>query len=201
MDYTLVAVSMHGIERIAAVVLGGIAVYYGYKLFLTLPTQTESNGKIKLPGMSVVLSKAGPGLFFLAFGSLVVLSSLFRPIQIVAPDGGKYSGIVVSVEPKPEARTEPKLKRVGTEQDMVRAQIAVQSVNCMARLASTRAKTLGGDFEQSARESKLALLATVWQSDKWGSYDEFAQWANGRIANTTSAAKPMFEGERSDCPR
>lgn len=199
MDATLIAVSMHGVERIVAVLLGGLAVFYGYKLFLTLPTKTESNGEIKLPGMSVVLAKAGPGLFFVAFGVLVIITSLFRPVAI--EDGKhRYRGVSEAPALEPQ-RSEPKAKRAGAEQEMVRVQLAVQSLNCMARLASTRAKALGGDFEHSARESKLALLGLVWQADEWGSYQEFEQWATGRTAATKSAAKPLFEGERSDCPR
>jgi hypothetical protein len=200
MDYALVAVSMHGIERIAAVCLGGVAVYYGYKLFLTLPTQTESNGKIKLPGMSVVLSKAGPGLFFLAFGSLVILSSLFRPIEIKTPDG-EYRGF--SDKPaaaRPPSRPEANAKRVVAETDVARVQLAVQSVNCMARLAGARAKGLGAEIDQSARESKLALLATVWQADQWGGFDEFERWAIRGGKTTSSAAKALFEAQRVDCP-
>lgn len=201
MDHTLIAVSMHGLERIAAVCLGGIAVYYGYKLFLTLPTQTESNGKIKLPGISVVLAKAGPGIFFLAFGALVIITSLLRPIEIITSEGDHYRGFndkpaAAKQAPRPEATA----KRVGAEQEMARVQLAVQSVNCMARLASTRAKGLGAEFDQSARESKLALLAAVWQGDKWGGYDEFERWALGRSKATTSAAKGVFEAERTDCP-
>ena len=32
-------------------------MYYGFTLFLVLPTETRSDGTIKLPGMSVVLAK------------------------------------------------------------------------------------------------------------------------------------------------
>ena len=37
MDATLIAVAMHSLERIVAVLLGGLAVYYGFRLFLLLP--------------------------------------------------------------------------------------------------------------------------------------------------------------------
>lgn len=200
MDPTLIAVSMHGLERIVAVGLGGLAVYYGFKLFLTLPTQTQSNGQIRLPGMSVVLAKAGPGLFFVAFGALVIITSLFRPIKIITADLD-YSGVAEKAPAQKMQRAEPKAKRAAAEQDVARVQLAVLSVNCMARLASTRAKSLGRDFDQSARESKLALLSLVWQADQWGRYDEFEQWATGRAKGTSSAAKALFESERSDCPR
>ena len=203
MDATLIAVSMHGLERIVAVLLGGLAVYYGFKLFLALPTQTRSDGEIRLPGMSVVLAKAGPGLFFVAFGALVIITSLFRPIEIKTANMD-YRGIgeaAAAKEPAGNPRRESPAKRAGAEQEMARVQLALLSVNCMARLASTRAKGLGADFDQSARESKLALLSLVWERDKWGGYDEFEQWAVGRAKTTGSPAKALFEAERSDCPR
>jgi len=195
MDATVIAITLHGLERIVVVVLGGLAVYYGFKLFLTLPTQTQSNGRIRLPGVSVVLSKAGPGLFFVAFGALVILASLFRPIKVANADVD-YSGVAEKT-----AGAEPNSKRTGEAQKLARVHLTLQSVNCMARLASTRAKTLGSDFDQSARESKLALLSLVWHEDKWGGFDDFERWATGRAKSSSSAAKVLFEGERSDCPR
>ena len=52
MDSNLVAIAAHSIERIIAVLLGGLAVYYGFRLFLVIPLETLSDGKIQLPGMS-----------------------------------------------------------------------------------------------------------------------------------------------------
>jgi hypothetical protein len=190
MDVTLIAVAMHSFERIAAVLLGGVAVYYGYRLFLVLPTQTRSDGKIELPGISVVLAKAGPGLFFAAFGALVILSSLFKPVEVRSGEV-EYAGMVQKA---------PAAPRGGSEQDAARAQLALQSVNCMQRLAGARAKELAGDFELSAREAKLALLARAWDAKRWGDYAAFEQWAAGRSTATASAARTLFEAQRSDCP-
>lgn len=204
MDATLIAVSMHSFERIIAVLLGGLAVYYGYRLFLVLPTETRADGKIELPGMSVVLAKAGPGLFFVAFGALVILSSLFRPIELKAGEFD-YSGMV-SKAPAERAPAErapgagPATPRAGAEQDAARVLLALQSVNCMQRLAGAQGKGLAGDFEQAAREAKLALLARAWDAKKWGDFAAFEQWATGRSAATASAARALFEAERSDCP-
>lgn len=201
MDATLIAVAMHSLERIVAVLLGGLAVYYGFRLFLVLPTQTQSDGKIKLPGMSVVLAKAGPGLFFVAFGALVILASLFRPIHVVGSEV-EYSGIAGRA---PSATTgggpSAGPARQGAAQEAARIQIALQTVNCMQRLASAQAKSLGTDFDQAAREGKLALLARGWDANAWGDFGAFERWATGRTATTASAAKVLFEAERSDCPR
>lgn len=201
MDATLIAVAMHSLERIVAVLLGGLAVYYGFRLFLVLPMVTQSDGKIILPGMSVVLAKAGPGLFFVAFGALVILASLFRPIQ-VAGSGIEYAGIAGKPSPGASAGSRPAgAARPGADQEAARLHIALQTINCMQRLASARAKTLGTDLDLAAREAKLALLARAWDAGAWGDFGAFEQWATGRAAATSSAAKVMFEAERSDCPR
>ena len=73
-------------ERIIAVIVGSLAIYFGYKLFLLLPTQNDSNGKIELPGFSVVLAKVGPGIFFAAFGSILVYQCITNPIVIETPE-------------------------------------------------------------------------------------------------------------------
>lgn len=203
MDPTLMVVTARAVERIVAVLLGGLAVYYGFRLFLVLPLETQSDGKIRLPGMSVVLSRAGPGLFFLAFGSLVILASLFRTVRIY-PDGlvaqYQYEGIATEApKHEPSGPSSPATK-APTEQDTVRTVLALQSINCMQRLSARTAKALSGDFDQAAREAKLAMLARVWEPDKWGDFASFEQWATGRADVTASPAKDLFSANRIDCP-
>ena len=71
----------------------------------------------------------------------------------------------------------------------------------MRRLANAQVKALGADFDLAAREAKLALLARVWDANAWGDFGAFERWIAGRTATTASAAKSIFEAERSDCPR
>lgn len=204
MDPTLMVVTARAVERIVAVLLGGLAVYYGFRLFLVLPLETQSDGKIRLPGMSVVLSKAGPGLFFLAFGSLVILASLFRTVRIY-PDGAigqyQYQGIAAEAPKHELSAPSSPATRAPTEQDTVRTVLALQSINCMQRLSARATRDMSGDFDQAAREAKLALLARVWNPDKWGDFGAFERWATGRASETTSPAKELFSAERTDCPK
>ena len=200
MDPNLVAISAHSIERIIAVLLGGLAVYYGFRLFLVVPVESRSDGKIQLPGLSVVLAKAGPGLFFAAFGAIVVVTSLMRPIKV----GGDavYQGITDAAPPIAEAlRAGPQTRRPGTEQDMARLRLAVQTLNCMQRVSSAGAHPLAAhDSDLAVRDAKLALLEGVWATSTWGDFETFKQWATGRTASTASPAKDLFEAQRTDCP-
>ncbi len=80
MDDLIPALRM--LERILVVGFGGLSIYLGYKLFFHLPTNTDQKGKIELPGVKIVLSRVGPGIFFCAFGSIVLLQSLYEEIQV-----------------------------------------------------------------------------------------------------------------------
>ena len=77
------AILLRSLERILSVLIGGLSIYLGYRLFLKIPQQTDSSGKIILPGgISIFLSRVGPGVFFSLFGTLVVGLSLYYQTQI-----------------------------------------------------------------------------------------------------------------------
>ena len=74
---------LRGMERIIAVLIGGFSVYLGYRLFMNLPEQKDSEGRIILPGdISVYLSRVGPGVFFALFGSVVLGISFYFQLTI-----------------------------------------------------------------------------------------------------------------------
>lgn len=198
MDPALIAVSMHSLERIVAVLLGGLAVYYGFRLFLALPTELRADGKINLPGMAVVFSKAGPGLFFAAFGALVILASLFRPIEI-KDQSVEYRGVAPATSADAPG-VAPRADPAGLQQETARVQLALQSLNCLQRLGASRAKSIAGDLDQATREAKVALIAHVWRVEEWGEFGGFEKWASGRASTTVSPAKALFEAQRIDCP-
>ena len=66
-------ISFRALERILAVVIAGISIYLGYRLFLKLPDKTDSEGKFILPGnISIYISRVGPGVFFALFGAAIL---------------------------------------------------------------------------------------------------------------------------------
>src|SRR6266496_2543343 len=63
------------IERVLAVIIGG--------LFIKLPKQKDSSGKVMLPGdISIFFSRVGPGVFFSLFGAAVVVVSLQHGLDL-----------------------------------------------------------------------------------------------------------------------
>lgn len=67
---------LHGFERISVIIGGMFLGYLGYKLFIR--GVTEGHGKLKAENKiyKIVFSGSGPGLFFMAFGSLVLIAAL-----------------------------------------------------------------------------------------------------------------------------
>jgi len=71
------------LERLTVVLIGGTAIYLGFRLFLEVPEQTDSAGKVVLPwDISIVMTRVGPGVFFSLFGTIVVSLSLVRPLEM-----------------------------------------------------------------------------------------------------------------------
>jgi hypothetical protein len=72
---------LRAFERLLVVAIGGLSVWLGYKLFLRMPDQKDSEGRVKLPGgVSIYMSRVGPGAFFALFGAAVVSLSFQYPI-------------------------------------------------------------------------------------------------------------------------
>ena len=200
MDPIWIAVGMRSLERVLVVIFSGLSIYWGFRLFLVLPIQSRSDGQLSLPGVSVVLAKAGPGLFFVAFGVLVSLASLYQPVEIRGP-GVEYTGIAPKADTRTAAPLKPAAASAVDPQAVSRVLLALQSINCLQRLARARAAGLGTDLDQASREAKLSLLAGVWDTKNWGDYAAFEQWAIGGSAASASPAKAFFDAQRSDCPQ
>src|SRR5262245_7121886 len=76
-------VSLRVLERVLAVLIGGMSIFLGYRLFIKLPRQKDSSGKVMLPGdISVFFSRIGPGVFFSLFGAAVVVVSLQQGLEL-----------------------------------------------------------------------------------------------------------------------
>ena len=89
----LVVVLSRATERILLVLVGALAVYLGYSLFLHIPTANRSEGKIDLPGgVSIFLTRIGPGVFFALFGVAVIGYSVTRPDSVHAADRSERIG-------------------------------------------------------------------------------------------------------------
>jgi hypothetical protein len=201
---------LRALERVIAVIIGGLSIYLGYRLFLAVKATGEGTGEVKLPGnVAVMVSRVGPGVFFALFGAVVVGASLAFPVRYNETElktvGGTsvqkkdISGIGAESAISSAASTSgidsegaPDQEALEFERLRVREHIAF--LNQLMRLVHpalpeaqrqrVRAKTLA---------AKLQLMHAVWGQD-WGRFEDFQLWAEGGGKAVDSV---HFAGRRS----
>lgn len=68
-------------ERLAITLFGGVSVFLGYKLLLSGVLGVAS-GEWEGLGVRVKLTRASPGIFFVAFGSFILLQTLHATVSV-----------------------------------------------------------------------------------------------------------------------
>ena len=88
MEHEWIVWLFRGTERLIDVALAGLLIYLGFKLFLHLPDNTDAQGKVKLPGgVSIYMSRIGPGAFLALFGSVILVYSITTQVSSNKEDG------------------------------------------------------------------------------------------------------------------
>lgn len=170
------------IERVADVLIGAISIYLGYRLFDKLPSNTDSKGKIILPGgISIYLSRVGPGVFFALFGAMIVGSSVVTGLNYEERTGGDVRKFQFSNE-SPE--------KVGEESFAVERSVLIADVRKLNQLenalnnylddnALALSQELVTDLQLAIPRVKIVVFKHVW-NEEWGDYAEFKKWATDR---------------------
>jgi hypothetical protein len=85
----LLGIGARHLERLVIALSGALAIWLGYRLFLNMPLTERGTGKLQLPGgISIFISRGGPGVFFVLFGAGVLAYGLHQAVQIaVTPPG------------------------------------------------------------------------------------------------------------------
>ena len=187
-------------ERLLGVLIGGMSVFLGYRLFAKLPDKTDSAGKLILPGgISIFLSRVGPGVFFALFGAAIVATAFSRGVETTS----RVS--VATTDASGSARiTEETRERRG-----VGGSLAASGPDALQRVVEARTQilTLNRDLPRAFRKdlhaedrkvlevardySKAQILRAVWRSS-WGSPAEFEDWLSkgARMPAPASIAEP-----------
>jgi len=166
------------LERILAVLIGGGSIYLGYRLFFHIPDDSNHQGRLELPGMKLVLTKVGPGIFFAVFGCIVLVYSLLKPVEIKSQrteKQGETEGIAKSSVVETTSFTGMgKLPGESSQPDTVASPQqrnavlqAVEMINCLHRLGESH-DDLYELAVPAVRQAKRALLISVWDRDNWG---------------------------------
>jgi hypothetical protein len=182
------------IERLTAVLIGGLAIYLGYRLFLSVRDYKDSDGKVALPrNISVVMTKVGPGVFFALFGVIAVSLALIRPLEVNKPaqnNSQEKAAASSSYSYGTGSDTGP-----SANPDNTGSQTAANRTNVLSDIATlnrfandiTRQHekdktsrvtvTVDSDrFMDLIDRTKTSLLLSVW-SREWGDPEEFKRWA------------------------
>jgi hypothetical protein len=161
-------------ERVLLVLVGALAVYLGYSLFRHMPNADRSEGKLELPGgVSIFLSRIGPGVFFVLFGCAIIGYSVTRPVSLNLPtELGK--AIEFSGFGQGEARP-PLVKDVviaGLEPEVAVARLNGFLESARENLSRPEVEEL----EEAVRAAKFALMLARWKPE-WGDRSAFERWA------------------------
>ena len=169
---------LRALERLLVVGVGGLAIYLGYRLFLKLPERRDGEGKLELPGgISIYISRVGPGAFLALFGTAVVALSFSSPAVIsrqVAPAPGER-GVVESYK---SSYFMQGLRSGADVNDVDRARVRAQLLT-LNRLGDALREDMSAgeraELERQLRGIKLSLIGSVWESD-WGDPAVFHDW-------------------------
>src|SRR5688500_12381930 len=83
MDSVDAMLLMRMVDRLLGLLSGALCVVLGYRLFINLPEKTDLAGKVVLPGgVSIWLSRVGPGIFFALFGAAIVAYSFASTVRV-----------------------------------------------------------------------------------------------------------------------
>jgi hypothetical protein len=168
-----------------AVLIGGLCVYLGYRLFLEVKTKTDSEGKFVLPmGISIYLSRVGPGVFFALFGAFIVAYSIASPLTVkdgdynLSPSPTNYGEISYMTGKSIEGDTEglstnrqqiiADLKTIGRLESVLREYHESGKVDLSKGLVSDNLLTLP--------RVKRLMMFSVWDEKQWGDRGIFVQW-------------------------
>jgi hypothetical protein len=163
------------IERLLAVIVGGMAVFLGYRMFLKIPESRDSQGKITLPwNITVVLSRVGPGVFFGLFGAGIVALSLYNGLKINEHNGGgEVRQVNWGAAPTPAGETAAR----ADARALLRRDIAVLN-NVTNSLRSDLPEYERTPIELAIPRIKFELMKPAWGEPNagWGTPSEFETW-------------------------
>lgn len=183
----LAAVGLRHLERLFVVCSGMLSIWLGYRLFLAMPSAARGDGEIKLPGgISIFLSRVGPGVFFALFGAMVVAFALHEAVKIntstpvaqtvagaappkaAAGETFEYSGIA-SASSSGEVHAAEQMNAVATVGQLARLSDALGA-------PAARAVEHRSDARIALGDARVRLMAGVWDDHAWGPIAAFRLW-------------------------
>jgi hypothetical protein len=177
-------------ERLLGLLAGGLCVVLGYRLFVKLPEKTDSSGKVVLPGgVSIWLSRVGPGIFFALFGAAIVAYSFASTVKVTNEQTGPSPRASTATTGEAPAISRQEIAAMSDRsaepaKGEARRQQLMVLRGTLADLNATIDR-LGRDAASPDRDrlvvglqmAKMLLLRGAWDS-AWGDPARFQSWIN-----------------------
>jgi hypothetical protein len=175
-------------ERLLGLLAGGLCVVLGYRLFIMLPEKADSSGKVILPGgVSIWLSRVGPGIFFALFGAAIIgysFASTVRIIEQTAAPVVQASGTTATLASSRREisamsdRSGPAATREEREEQLTYLRLTLANLN--AAIDRLQRDTQPPERERlvaGLQGAKMLLLRGHWDAP-WGDPARFQAWVN-----------------------
>jgi hypothetical protein len=182
MDLILLAALMRALERLLAIGSGLLSIYLGFRLFLALPEVEPGAGRVKLPGgISIYLTRVGPGVFFSLFGSVIIALSFY--FGVTASETRGVAAESVAGQPVSTQRSftgaaadagsaDPQSRQV----ERATVERMVRDLNRVPALMRADLAPRDRDLVQTLDQTKLRLMRGIWDAETWGDYVVFERW-------------------------
>ena len=187
MDSVDAMLLMRMVERLLGLLSGALCVVLGYRLFINLPEKTDSSGKVVLPGgVSIWLSRVGPGIFFALFGAVIVAYSFASAVRVTNEQSMTPSqassdapGTTVAMRRQEIAAMSARAaKSSSTEQTLVELRGSMADLNtAIDRLGRDAAPPERDRLIAGLQNAKVLLLRSTW-IPAWGDPARFQSWIN-----------------------
>jgi hypothetical protein len=185
MDSVDAMLLMRMVERLLGLLSGALCVVLGYRLFINLPEKTDSAGKVVLPGgVSIWLSRVGPGIFFALFGAAIVAYSFASTVRVtneqnVPRASSDAPGEALAMRRQEIAAMAGRAARSDTsEQTIIELRGAMADLNAaIDRLGRDAAPPERDRLIAGLQNAKVLLLRGAWVA-AWGDPARFQSWVN-----------------------
>lgn len=188
-------ITLRAIERIVAVLIGGLCIWLGQRLFLHIPEQKGGEGKLQFPGgISIYVTHVGPGVFFALFGAVIVGLSFYRGVELQSTRIVPAAEAPIKAASAAPGTTVERFQyrgaggAMGTDEAAMRADARVAWRREFAAF-----NTLPGALRpelppherihllRSIADSKLKLMESMWDDSPggWGDRAGFSSWVKG----------------------
>jgi hypothetical protein len=147
-----------------------------------LPEVEPGAGRVKLPGgISIYLTRVGPGVFFSLFGAVIIALSFYFGITASETRGVESQlagGPPVSTQRSftgaaaDAAGSDPQSRQV----ERATVERMIRDLNRVPALMRDDLAPRDRDLVQTLDQSKLRLMREVWDAEAWGDYVAFERW-------------------------